>query len=179
MKKIALILVMLVGMTTLAQNKVITKNGVLLFEASVPSFEEVKAKSETVTLILNTETGEIASLVLVKSFRFKIALMEEHFNESYIESDTYPKSSFKGKIEGFDVKKLASSDKEFSIKGKIELHGKSKDISITAKMKKTAQGINITSNFLLNTDDFDIKIPSVVSKKVAKKVAVKLDATLK
>jgi hypothetical protein len=179
MKKIALILVMLVGMTTLAQNKVITKNGVLLFEASVPSFEEVKAKSETVTLILNTETGEIASLVLVKSFRFKIALMEEHFNESYIESDTYPKSSFKGKIEGFDVKKLTSSDKEFSIKGKIELHGKSKDISITAKMKKTAQGISITSNFLLNTDDFDIKIPSVVSKKVAKKVAVKLDATLK
>jgi hypothetical protein len=179
MKKSIAILLLLVGTTVLAQNKVITKKGTVLFEASVPSFEEVKAKSESATLILNTETGEIASLVLMKSFRFKIALMEEHFNESYIESDVYPKSSFKGKIENFDIKKLTSSDKEFTINGKIELHGKSKDISIKAKMKKTDQGISITSNFQLNSDDFDIKIPSVVSKKVVKKVDVRLDATLK
>lgn len=105
--------------------------------------------------------------------------MEEHFNENYIESDKYPKSTFKGKIENFDYSKLTSDAKSFTVKGKLELHGKSKDITITASIKKTANGVSIVSNFTVNTDDFDIKIPSVVSKKVSRKVNVKLEGTLK
>ncbi len=172
-------LFIVIGLSSFAQTKMITKTGRITFEASVPAFEEVKAKNESVTCVLNPSTGEIASLALVKGFRFKVALMEEHFNENYMESDTYPKAIFKGKIDNFDVSKLTATAKEYTIKGKMEMHGKSKDITTTASIKKVADGIDIDSNFTINTDDFGIDIPSIVSKKVSKKVAVVLDVTLK
>jgi len=179
MKKTFIYFAILITFQNFAQSKMITKTGKITFEASVPSFEEVKAKNETVTCILNPATGEIASLALMKGFRFKVALMEEHFNESYIESDTYPKATFKGKIENFDVTKLTTNAKDFTIKGKLEMHGKSKDITITAKIKKSNDGILINSDFTVNSDDFNIEIPSVVSKKLSKKVNVNLDFILK
>ncbi len=179
MKNLVLFSAFLLTTMSFAQDKIITKNGKVSFEASVPAFEEVKAKNDGVTCVINTKTGEIASLILVKGFRFKTALMEEHFNENYIESDKYPKSTFRGKIDNFDMSKLTASGKDFTIKGKLELHGKSKDITITANIKKTADGVSLTSDFYVNTDDYGIEIPSVVSKKVAKKVAVKLDFTMK
>ncbi|MCG2610496.1 YceI family protein [Flavobacterium sp. SM15] len=165
--------------STFSQEKKITKTGEINFEASVPSFEEVKAKSKSVTFVLNTETGDIAALALIKGFRFKIALMEEHFNENYIESDKYPKATFKGKVYGFDMTKLSETSKDFSIKGNLELHGKSKEITVPAKIKKTADGIEIVSNFSVNSDDFNIQIPKVVSNKVSKKVNISLDCVLK
>jgi len=179
MKNTLLSLLFAAGLSGFAQSKMITKTGKLTFEASVPAFEEVKAKNESVTCVLNPATGELASLALIKSFRFKIALMEEHFNENYMESDKYSKATFKGKIDNFDVTKLTSSGKEYSVRGKMEMHGKTKDITITATIKKSGDAIDIDSDFFINTDDFGIEIPSVVSKKVSKKVAVKLDVTLK
>lgn len=179
MKNIIFLCLLSFTVQNFAQNKLITKTGKVIFEASVPAFEEVKAKNESVTCLLNPSTGEFASLILIKGFRFKVALMEEHFNESYMESDSYPKATFKGKIDNFDVSKLSETAKAYSIKGKMEMHGKSKDITITASLKKTSNGIEIDSDFNLNTDDYGIEIPSIVSKKVSKKVAVKLDATLK
>lgn len=172
-------LLLVIGMSSFAQTKMVTKTGKLTFEASIPAMEEVKAKNESVTVVLNPATGEIASLALVKGFRFKVALMEEHFNENYMESDTYPKATFKGRIDNFDASKLTTAAQNFTIRGKMEIHGKSKDIVISASIKKTGDGIDIDSGFTVNTDDYGIDIPSVVSKKVSKKVSVKLDATLK
>jgi len=179
MKKLLVLFTILLTTMSFSQDKIITKNGKVNFEATVPSFEEVKAKNEGVTCIINTKTSEIAALILVKGFRFKVALMEEHFNENYMESDKYPKATFKGKIENFDLSKLTANGKDFTIKGKLELHGKSKDISVTANIKKTADGVNLTSDFYINTDDYDIQIPNIVSKKISKKVAVNLDFTMK
>lgn len=179
MKKILFYGLFLVTVQNFAQTKLVTKTGKITFEASVPAFEEVKAKNESVTCILNPATGEIASLALMKGFRFKVALMEEHFNENYAESDKYPKATFKGKIDNFGLNKLTATAKYYTINGKLELHGKTKDITLTAKIKKTDNGVEIDSNFTVNTDDFDIEIPSVVSKKLTKKVVVHLDFTLK
>lgn len=179
MKKYTLLFFILSVGSMLAQDKMTTKTGQMVFEASVPSFEEVKAKNESVSCILNTKTGEIAALALQKGFRFKIALMEEHYNESYVESDKYPKATFKGKIENFDLSKIDKTGKSYTIRGTVELHGKSKEISINATIKKVDSGIEIKSDFVLNSDDFNIEIPSVVSKKVSKKVNVSLHFLLK
>ena len=179
MKNTAFLMLGLLSLaTTFAQDKVLTKTGKVTFEASVPSFEEVKANHKAVTCILNTKTGEIASLILVKGFQFKVALMEEHFNENYIESDKFPKATFKGKIENFDWDKITAQPQDYTIKGKIELHGKSKDVVLASKIKKSGNGIEITSSFTLNPEDFDIQIPSLVRAKVAKNVAVRLDFIL-
>lgn len=171
--KTTITLFLMLCMTTLfAQDKLITKNGKVTFEASVPAFEEVKATNENVTCILNTKTGEIASLVLIKGFRFKIALMEEHFNENYMESNKYPKATFRGTLSDFDVNKLTSSFTDFSINGKLEVHGKTKDITSKAQVRKTGNGIEIVTNFDVNASDFDIEIPSVVKSKVSNKIII-------
>lgn len=179
MKKIAVLVLVVLFSFTPIQEKKITKTGTITFEASVPSFEEVKGKNTAVTCVLNTTNGEIAALALMKGFRFKVALMEEHFNENYIESSKFPKATFKGKIEDFDVSKITESSKEYTIKGKLELHGKSKDITSLAKIKKMGSDIEIKTNFSVNVSDFDIEIPSVVSKKVAKKVTIACNFLLK
>lgn len=179
MKTTILVILLAISLSNFAQTKMITKAGKITFEASVPAFEEVKAKNEAVTFVLNPSSGEIASLALIKGFRFKVALMEEHFNESYLESDIYPKTVFRGKIENFDVDKITSLAKDYTIKGTLEMHGKSKAITIKAVIKKVDDGIEIISNFVVNSDDFAIDIPGAVSKKVSKKVAVKLEAIVK
>ena len=179
MKRIFLILALFLLSVSYAQDKMITKTGKITFEASVPAFEEVKAKNDGVTCVLNPKTGEIASLALMKGFRFKLALMEEHFNENYINSDTYPKSTFKGKIENFDATALTATAKEYTIKGKLELHGKTNEVTSIAKIRKTESGIEIITNFSVNSDDYDIAIPSVVKSKVSNKVKVKAEFTVK
>ena len=103
-----------------SQNKFITRNGIIEFESQIETFEPIKAKQNSVTSVFNADTGEIAVLALVKGFRFKNALMEEHFNENYVESDTYPKTTFKGKILDFDI----NSDKtKHVMKGTINFQG--------------------------------------------------------
>ena len=179
MKKIVLIAMLCISYTGISQEKMISKSGKINFEASITSFEEVKAVNTNVTYVLNPETGEIASLAIMKGFRFKVALMEEHFNENYVESDKYPKAIFKGKIEGFDLNSLTENPKDFVLKGKLDLHGKSNDIKTTAKISKAASGVKIVSSFSVNASDYNIAIPAVVKRKVSNKINVEIDATLK
>jgi hypothetical protein len=179
MKKIILLVVLNVSYWGFSQQKMIDKAGTITFEASVPSFEEVRAVNKSVTFVLNTKTGEIASLALMKGFRFKIALMEEHFNENYMETDDYPKAIFKGKIEGFDANSLTTNFNDYPIKGNLELHGKSNPVAFTAKIRKIPNGIQIVSSFSVNASDFNITIPSLVKSKIANTVTIQSTTFLK
>ncbi len=179
MKKIILITILYVSAIGISQEKKISKTGKITFEASVPSFEEVLATNTNVTFVLDMATGEIASLALMKGFRFKVALMEEHFNENYIESDQYPKAIFKGKIQDFALNSLTTGSQDFIIKGKLQLHGKVKDITAKARISMSGSGISIVSNFDVNASDFNIVIPSVVKNKVSNKINVQIVAILK
>jgi hypothetical protein len=179
MKKLILLSFLLLCNMFFAQEKLISKTGKITLEASVPAFEEIKAINSGVTVVLNTKTGELASLALLKGFRFKIALMEEHFNENYVESDKYPKATFRGKISDFNVNSLSSNPKEFKIKGTMEIHGMTKELAITANIKKNTTGISIDSDFSILASDYNIEIPSIVKSKVSNKVKLNLDATLK
>lgn len=158
--------------------KYTTRTGNLKFEASVPSFEEVAAESKTASAALDTSNGDVAVLVLMKGFRFKVALMEEHFNESYAETDKYPKATFKGKVEGFDLSKITSEARDFIISGDLTLHGKTQKITDRAKISRAGDVITITGSFDVKPEDFDIKIPQVVSKKIADKVIVSYNLIL-
>lgn len=161
-----------------AQNKYLDKNGSLIFEASEKTFEPVKATNKSVTAILNTATNEIAALALVKSFRFKNSLMEEHFNENYIESETYPKATFRGQLLDFDVTSLTEKDREVTINGNIKLHGKEKQIKTTLMIRKSGESIQIKGSFKVTPEDFDIEIPRIVKGKIAKEIIVYLEFNL-
>lgn len=173
MKKIIILLLLFYADAILAQEEMTTKTGVIHFEASVPLFEEVKATNKEAICILNIKTGAIASIVLIKDFHFKISMMEKHFNENYMESHNYPKAVFKGNIEGFNLNIIGTSPIEFKLKGTLKLHGKSRKISTIAIIRKVDGRLEIISDFNVNSKDFNIKIPEMLSMKVAETVNIK------
>lgn len=180
MKKLLTFALLLFIVSVFAQDKMVTKNGKIIFEASIPAFEEVKAKTNQASCVLNTKTGDIASLALIKAFEFKLALMQEHFNANYLESDSYPKSTFKGKIQNFHLEALTPVAQEYTITGKMELHGKTKNVVTIAKIRKSEDNsIEIISDFNINASDYDIEIPAIVKTKVSDKVCIRTNFQLK
>jgi len=152
------------------QSKYLTKTGIISFEASVPSFEEVAAKNNAVTAILNTENGEIAALALINGFRFKNALMEEHFNENYAESHKYPKAVFEGNIENYSNE---NNEGIFKVTGNLTFHGVTKTVKeIPVKVIKEGDKIIISGLLKLLASDFKIDIPKIVRNKIAEDVDV-------
>ncbi|WP_264553656.1 YceI family protein [Flavobacterium sp. N2038] len=179
MKRTTLLILLFTTFSILAQNKFRTNSAVVNFEASVPFFEEVKAVNKLGTLVLEPSTSTLICTVIIKDFRFKMDLMQEHFNDNYIESHRYPKAVFKGKIEKFDLKNIDETEKEFDIKGKLYLHGKSKIIQVKALIKKVPEGIQIVSTFPLSVSDFNIEIPYVVANKISKTVQTDLTGIMR
>nr|WP_294786191.1 YceI family protein [uncultured Flavobacterium sp.] len=167
-----LFFVAIASFTDAAAQKLITKTGSIKFQASMPSYEEVTAENKSVSAVLEQSTGDFASLVLIKGFRFKVALMEEHFNENYMESEKFSKATLKGKIADFDISKVTNTPKNFTLKGDLTVHGKTKPVNIIVKVSKAANGVIINGSFEVKPEDYDIEIPSLVRKKIADKVKI-------
>jgi len=172
-KKTATFMCLIFSIVLFSQ-KMITRSGEIKFEASMPAFEEVAAKNNTVSCVFDTSTGDIAVLALVKAFRFKVPLMEEHFNENYIESDQFPKSTFKGKVANFDASKMTSGRATFDVEGDLTLHGVSKKVKAKITFLPSGEKLISTCTFKVKPIDFNIKIPSVVKSKIAETVEIKL-----
>ena len=173
MKKIIFILFSIFVQNSFAQKEMTTSSGVIDFEASVPLFEEVAATNKTASCVLNTKNGAFTSVIQMKEFRFKLSLMEEHFNNKYLETDHYPQATFKGIIEGFNLNIIDATPKEFKLKGELKIHGKTKKINTVITLRKSEGKLEINSNFSILIKDFDIKIPEILSMKVAEKVNIK------
>jgi hypothetical protein len=178
MRKITLIFLLLNIYCTYAQEKLTSSKCVINFEASVPLFEAVEAKNDAVNCVLIPEKSQITFVAIIKKFQFKRDLMREHFNANYMESDRYSKATFKGLIEKFDMKDINEIEKNYQIKGKIDIHGQSKAITVWARIKRVKGGIQINSRFTLNSDDFKIEIPSIVIAKVSKLVNTEVECIL-
>ncbi|NND63259.1 MAG: YceI family protein [Flavobacteriaceae bacterium] len=179
MKYIYISLFILCSTATMkAQEKYSTKTGTITFEASVPSFEEVKATHSNVGAILKSSNGEFAALALVKGFRFKLALMEEHFNENYMESTAYPKAVVKGKLSNFNISELSENETEFLLKGNITMHGTTRALEEIVRVSLTGDSINLKTEFVLNPEDFNIKIPKIVANKIADEVNITANFSL-
>jgi hypothetical protein len=172
-----LLITLFLGPIAIAQEKFTTKTGVVFFEANVPSFEPVEAKHSNVSAILKND-GTFAALALVNGFRFEIALMEEHFNENFAESATYPKITFKGKIQNFNASEVGDEPQEFILDGTFNMHGTDKQVSIPIKLNRKDEILYLETQFILKPEDFDIKIPKVVSKKIAEEVTVTVNLKL-
>ncbi|MEC5157945.1 YceI family protein [Chryseobacterium sp. MP_3.2] len=172
MKKLAIFLVFFLAVNFIFAQKYSTKTGKVHFEASVPLFEDVDATNSTAVTVLNADTGDIAALLMVKNFKFKVALMEEHFNESYAETAKYPKSTFTGKLINFNKDELSAVPKKYNLNGIVNFHGVNNKISSVANVFTQNGKIMITGNFLIKTADFKVKIPKMVMKKIAENVNV-------
>ncbi|MFC4218930.1 YceI family protein [Flagellimonas marina] len=177
--KVCFVFVALCSTIHVTGQKLVDRNGHVAFQASEALFEPVEAKNESVTAVLDVATHEIASLALIKGFRFKNSLMEEHFNENYIESEKYPKATFKGQLMDFDIANVTDAPQQVRVDGKLELHGKEKAIETYLNVGRAGDAIVISGSFSVTPDDFDISIPSIVKNKIAKEVIVSLEFKMK
>ena len=171
-KKLTLLTGLLLVLAATNAQQVFTKNGRIAFYSNTP-LEDISADNNQVMSVLNTKTGELQFSVLVKNFHFKKALMEEHFNDSYLESHKYPKASFKGLITDLSKVNFASDGVyPVPVSGDLTIHGVTKKITapgtITVKGGKAAG----TASFLLAPADYNISIPKVVRNNIAEKIEV-------
>ncbi len=178
MQKSLLFFFLLTGIIAVGQSKYMTKTGSMTFEASQPTFEPIEASHTSVSALLNVETGELAVLALVRGFRFPIALMEEHFNENYIESHKYPKTSFKGSILNFDSNTLSNQPLTVQLTGELSMHGVTKTINVEGRIIQADGLITLESSFAVKTSDYAIEIPSLVKKQIDENVQIDVSLPL-
>lgn len=176
MKKIVLsiILITITGNILLAQ-KIYTKNGHISF-FSKTSLEDIKADNNQVMSVLNTQTGELQFSVIIKSFHFEKALMEEHFNENYMESDKYPKSTFKGTIA--DISKVIfTTDGTYNVtvSGDLTIHGVTNKVSTKGTITVKGGKATGTSTFTVALADYKITVPKVVEANISKTIEIKVN----
>jgi hypothetical protein len=150
------------------QTRYFTKAGVVSFKAGT-ALEDIEAINKSTTAIFDAGSGQIEIMLLVKGFEFTRALMQEHFNENYMESDKYPKASFKGKIMDIDKVDFQKEDSyKVTVKGILEIHGIKKEIETTANLKINNKTVLSTATFRIVLSDYNIKIPDLVKEKISK-----------
>jgi hypothetical protein len=153
----------------------VTHTGHIWFFSTTP-MEDIEAHNYQAGANLNPSTGDMAFSVLIKSFQFKKQSMQEHFNENYMESDKYPKSTFKGKIT--DLSKVNfDKDGEYkvTVAGDLNMHNVTKNISAPGTITVKGDLITAKSTFKVTLKDYNIAVPSVVRNKIAETLDVHVD----
>lgn len=176
-KKILLITIMLfTGMMGKAQIY-IGKTCDISFFSKGP-IEDIYAINKSSKPILNAATNEVAMKITIKAFVFEDKLMEEHFNEKYLESDIYPHATFAGKINEkiTDFKKDGINN--VTITGKLNMHGVEKEITINAVAIVKNQIISFETKFFVALKDYKIEVPKLVSQNIAEVIEITAKGTL-
>ncbi len=174
-----ILFLLFLGSAGIAQEKYFSRNGEISFFSKAP-IEDIEAHHNQVSSILNVQTGEMVFSMFIKGFQFEKSLMQEHFNENYLESDKFPKATFKGEIQNFSDLNLADKDMvEFTVKGEMDIHGVVKEYSIPGKLVKTESGFQGTAKFKIRVEDHKIKIPSMVIDNIAEVVDVNVKISYK
>lgn len=181
MKKITVLSVALFLVSFVhAQDKYFTKSGKINFDATAPkSPENIDAINKSSICIMDIKTGNIQFSVLMKGFEFERALMQEHFNENYVESHKYPKSEFRGIItNNASVSYGKDGVYPVKVKGTLTMHGESKEIETEGKIRIKEGKITASAEFSILLSDFKITIPQLVADKVSKTAKITVDCLL-
>jgi polyisoprenoid-binding protein YceI len=176
MKRTILIALVALAATGMTQaQKYFTREGHVSFHSDA-SLEKIEAHNKTATSVLDAATGKMEFAVLIKAFQFEKALMQEHFNENYMESDKFPKASFKGEIANAS-KVNFSKDGEYpvKVKGDMTIHGVTKPVEADGFIRVKSGKISAASSFNVAVADYNIEVPSVVRDNIAKEVRVDID----
>jgi polyisoprenoid-binding protein YceI len=182
MKKLVISAIALCFVLSASAQKFFTKDAKVNFNATnASSPEKIAAVNPKGTLIFDAATGKMEAAILIKGFHFDQALMEEHFNENYMESNKFPKALFAGDVIDFKTAINLTKDGDYTatVKGKLTMHGVTKDVE--TKGIFTVKGGKITaakSNFKTVLSDYNISIPSLVKDKIAKEAKIDISGTM-
>jgi polyisoprenoid-binding protein YceI len=177
MRRVALtaIFVLALAGSIFGQGKYLTNEGNIIF-FSHTTLEDITAENNEVASVIDADNGEVAIIVLMTAFEFEKKKMQEHFNENYVESEKFPKATFRGAIvNNGDVDYSTRAVYEVDIEGEMTIHGISKQITAKGSIEVLADGILAKTKFLLNPEDYGIKIPKVVRKNIAENMEIRID----
>jgi YceI-like domain len=164
--------------SAMAQTKLFTKTGYIKF-FSATVMEDIKGENNLVGAVLVKETGALDFVAGMKSFQFKKGLMQEHFNENYVESEKFPKTTFKGKIDNISsVDFTKNGDYVVTVSGDLTIHGVTKPITEKGTISIKDGKIKANSVFNITIADYNIEIPKLVRKQIAENVEVTVDLVL-
>lgn len=175
MKKLFWLLITVLPGSVSAQKFISETSTVTFF--SKATIEDIAARNEKSMALLDVGTGDIACSIPVKDFTFEKSLMQEHFNEKYMETEKYPKASFQGKVSGFVA--ATPGPQAVHAVGKLTIHGVARDVDVTGTLETKGDRILLRAKFMVTLEDYDIKRPQVLWKNIAEAVEVTLDFTLK
>ena len=166
-------MICLVFSTVAFSQKMMTRSGEIKFDATVPgAMDPVVGTSTTVSSIFDKATGDFVVQGMVKSFKFKSPLMEEHFNENYMESDKLPKTSFKGKVLNYDGKTGT-----YDVEGDLTIHGVTNKVKTKVTISNANGKLSIVGNFVVKLKEYKIDVPAMAKKTLAEtaKISIKLE----
>jgi polyisoprenoid-binding protein YceI len=158
-----------------AQKYVVDKSNVVFF--SDAAIEDITADNKKTSGIFNAETSDIVFSIPITEFQFAKSLMQEHFNEKYMESDKYPKATFKGKVSGFDPK--GADVQDASATGQLFIHGVTQEVTIPGTIQKVKDKLLFKTKFIVKLADYKIEIPQLLWQNIAEQVEVTADFTFK
>ena len=155
-----------------AQDKYFTKSGQITFFSGTP-LENIEATNNSANSVLDTKTGKMEFALLMKAFKFEKALMEEHFNENYVESGKYPKATFAGRITNLDAVDFKKNGTyKVNVKGNLTIHGETNEVEVPGTLTVESGKIKANAVFNVAPDDYKIEIPKLVKDKIARQIKV-------
>jgi len=175
MRKYLFFIAMMMTIVSYGQKYISEKAFVSFYSHAL--IEDIKANNTKASCVFDTATGDIAFSILIKDFVFAKPLMQEHFNEKYMESEKFPKSTFQGKIVGFNASK--KGPQTVKAQGKIILHGVTRNIDIPGTMEVQGNRVLMKSVFVAKLVDYNITRPEIMFQKIAEQVDVTVEFTLK
>jgi polyisoprenoid-binding protein YceI len=181
MKKLLLsVCCLTIGATAVTAQKCMTRTGKISFDASAPkSLEKIEAVNNEVATVVDEQKGDIVFQVLVKSFKFERALMQEHFNENYMESDKFPKADFKGSITNIsEINFTKDGTYNVKVSGKLTVHGVTNEVTEPGTIVVEGNNATLKTKFTIKLKDYNIDVPSVVGDKIGKEAAISLECML-
>jgi hypothetical protein len=166
---LSFVLILLLHFNGFSQKRFFSeKSNITFFSEGV--IEEIKASNTKVTSILDLQSGEVAYLLSPKDFQFEKKLMQVHFNEKYMESEKFPRSTFKGKIVGLDASITALQ--QVKAVGQLSIHGVTRDVNIPGTLHIEGNTVTLRAKFMVKLLDYNIKVPQIVWQNIAQEVEV-------
>jgi polyisoprenoid-binding protein YceI len=156
----------------------VTKNGHIRFFSGATA-ENIEANNNQVNCAMDASNGNLVFKVLIKSFEFEKALMQEHFNENYLESDKYPNSTFSGVIQNISEIKLdQNGDYKVIVKGSLSIHGVTKEVQQEGQLVVKDGKVSLMAVFMIKLEDYKVKIPKTVAENIAEEIEITVNVTL-
>lgn len=176
MKRSIFVLLLCLFSTFIFAQKFSTETGSISFFSDA-AIEDITASNKMVGSLFNATTGDLVYIVKVTDFIFPKALMREHFNEKYMESEKFPKASFNGKLKGFNTN--AKGEQNVTATGKLTMHGVTKDVEVPGTIQFEGGKAIMKAKFMVVLADYNIKIPKLVWQNIAEQIEVKIDFVYK